>query len=356
MTAPALAAACGVLLAACAGSKLSMAPLASVGFIVALVQLCAGATPAERARVVGGLALPGLVALGPLLALTWLASGSPLGPVLAGALGETAYRLDEIREDLRITVAGHRPSLRYLGLFWGLFVSPLLWAGVAGALVWGRGRLVLAALFAVQAVLLAGWLPFDPRYLGGIQYSAVLVFALDAPARLQRAARSPAVASATALLGLGLWGAAGASPAADVWRVALGLQPAAVFHTTEGPRGGPNTPFFDTWEALDELLPADASLLIYRRWIGAKVSVAYAPRRAFLHPDDVPAGSAPIYLLWLGRQRPAEIAETLRAGAGGRWELGEEVFRDDRVAWQARAEGRSGTLRVFSLRSPAPQP
>ena len=350
VAAPALATVCGVFLAATAGSKISVAPLAAVAFAIAVWRLAPGAAPRERAKVLAGLALPGLLALGPLMLLTWQASGSPFGPYLAGVLGDSAYHLEEIREDIAVTVAGHRPSLRYLGLFWGLFVSPLLWAGVLGYFLWGAGRGVLGLLFAVQAVLLAGWLPFDARYLGGIQYSAVLLCGLAAPQQVSHALRSTGVALAAAVLGLGLWALVGTSHASDHWRVALGLQPAAAYHTSEGSRGAPNTPFFETWLALDEALPDDASLLVYRRWIGAKVSVAYAPRPIYLHPDDVPADRANVYLFWLGRQSPAQISEQL--AEGGRWHLGDEVYRSDSVSWQARARGQAGVLRVFSLQAP----
>ncbi len=331
----------GVLAAAVAGSKISMAPFAAVAVVwIVGTGLRSGA---PLVRVVAAATLPGVAILGPLLVVTAASSGSPFGPYLPGVLSESAYDLSELRDLLALLVDKGRYDARVVLRFATLFFTPLLWAAAVAAAATRTGR-AAALLLAGQAALVAALLPADPRYLGGLQYAAAVLGVIALPGQLTQRLARPAVAGALALLLGGPWAALAVLEASPRAAVTLGVR-AVEDHALE------RVALYEDLGALDALLPTDARLLADRHGMQAGLPAAYAPRPIALHAADLLAAPArPTFLVWIGPHPRDAIARRLAAVSQGRFELGARVYENRRARWHRRSAGeRRGRLRVFEV-------
>lgn len=155
-----------------ASSKVSLFPIAlavlALGGWLAWTSVKPGGS---RFRVIAALAAPWLVPGAPLMLWTFVQSGSPLGPILAGNFGASLYDAQTFK-DFADGARGYGGSTLSEVIFDNLVgYSPLIWLGIIGALVlktvplrvrfWGR------ILFLGQLIIIAWLLPYHARFLGG---------------------------------------------------------------------------------------------------------------------------------------------------------------------------------------------
>jgi hypothetical protein len=193
------------LLAWCAASaKLSLAPMAfavlALGGCLAWRSIVAGVS---RFRIIAALAAPWLVLGAPLMLWTYVQSGSPFGPFLAGNFGASLYDAQTFKDFAAETRLATRSPLNEV-IFDNLAAfSPLIWIGTIGALasrlVPVRVRLWGGALLLGQLCIIAWLLPYDARFLGGLQYGLVLCFAVYCSQRMASAGRVTALVFALSL-------------------------------------------------------------------------------------------------------------------------------------------------------------
>lgn len=339
-----------------AAAKLSLAPAALGTLALGAVWLVPQQSR-NRAGTVLALLLPAALCTGPLVIWTWVQSGSPLGPVLAGRLGPSVYppgQAEAVLGAMRQLNQGGPGAFLQLAL---LNYSPLVWLGSAGclatALCRGRRRALpspaparhaarvvagASALLVLQGALVACCLPHDPRFLGGLQQALMLLLPAAKRSRLgtlplRRALRRAGLSLvALPLLLQAYW----ALPFAAV---SLGLTPEWRFHRD----------YIALWEdytRLDRLLPRDAVLLVphYR------INGFYAPRPVYYETlADLPRTRHAVF--WLQVRRPVNpvvIPAPFRLGAC--------VYRNDHARITCfRTPGRGpevGLLEVYRLCSP----
>jgi hypothetical protein len=333
---PAYAALTSILLLSASTSKISLLPLSAVLLCLTAWPLLRLAPPSVGMRVAFALAAPWIVFLCPIALWTWVQSGSPFGPVFAGAFGPSIYP-DGLSQDIfRSGDDAYQPPV--ISEFWTTAVgySPLVSLAVIGA-IFGTTlstttRLALGCLLVLQCAVVYWFFHYAARFLGGLHYGLVIVFAAFATPGIQSllaSARSVAVAYALFLLP---WLGVQAYYAKQFFRVALGLETTAFYERTIA--------FYADYVELDRLLSKDTVLLAQ----GFRLSAAYAPRPIFLDPADLP--------------RDKKVAlftspQALRAAALGRYKLGDLIYENPHaVIATFRTPGTAptvGPLQVIGL-------
>lgn len=275
-----------------ASSKVSLLPLA---FVVSALGGClawrAVKSGGSRSSVIVALAGPWLVLGTPLMLWTHIQSGSPFGPILAGAFGASLYDPQTFKDFARET---RQNSLAPFGaaLFDNLAgYSPLIWLGAIGALVskavpspvrrWGGFLLLL------QLVLIAWLLPCHARFLGGLHYGLALCFALYCPPEIAgwSLVLRPALATILALAGgLAPWIVGQVFYGQQFGRMVFGLEDRGAFYRRY-------VAFYDDFVRLDRVLPGNATLLV----TDIHPPSAYFPRPVVFDPADAAPGRE-IYL------------------------------------------------------------
>lgn len=305
-----LATAISILTAATATSKLSLLPLAAAVLVLGGWLALRDATDkGQRLRIALALALPWLAFAAPLPAWSWIETGAPFGPFMTDIFGGTFHAPDAfarfadqgriagqvlLEEGLFETLAGH---------------SPLIWLGTVAALaiatVPPSFRRRAALLLGGQCLLIFLWLPYDPRFLGGLPYGLVLCLALHLPA---------AIAQARGAIQRGLW--VGLTLAIAPWligqtyyvwpfaRVTLGLDPPVEFYRRY-------VAYFDDFAVLDRMLPSDAVLLAAPE----RLPLIYTPRPIFQDARDVPRGRAIFLFVRSLGEEPLRLPAGCTAGA-----------------------------------------
>ena len=171
-----------ILLVSAASSKLSLLPACIVLLSLTVWYLMRSAPRRVGLHAVAAMMVVWIILYGPILIWTWIHSGSPFGPALAGLFGSSIYRDGVISESVK--------RLPYTtAYFTVLDYSPLVWFAVVGAIWFTNLSLVTRAslgfLFGLQLTLIYFLLPHDPRFLGGIHYGLLIVFAATLQAGLR---------------------------------------------------------------------------------------------------------------------------------------------------------------------------
>lgn len=166
-------------------------------------------------------------------------------------------------------------------------------------------------------------MPHDPRYLGGIHYGLLIVFASHASRKLQNVLASTRSAVVGCTIFLLPWLAIQSYYAKQFVPVSLGLEKAAFFERYIA--------LYNDFVKLDRLIPKDTVILSedYR------LSSVYVPRPIFFDPSDLPPGKRTVVLLFghLEAQRGASISGL---------KLGEVIYSNPRaVIATYRTPGRS---------------
>jgi len=345
----------------CAGAlagKVTMLPIVGIISLLALRDVFME-TPDARRRgtALALLVLIPLVVIGPLTVWDWWASGSPFGAVTAKLAHAKSFDAEAMAalEGTRTTFASNF-GWRFEAAYWSL---PL----VAGTLVSlflepdGSRRFRWWLIFGGQALVIVLFLPKELRHFGGVQYP---LFASGLIAIRQRLKHRPAFGpKLDGRLAIGIEVIAVPWVLFALWLtviylpVDLGRISAASFLRHYS---GLQTDY----DALDTLLPADATLLIGRSrsrliqysWY-ARPPVYYAPRPVLFDSAQV-RGQQPLYLLYVDEKPPtgaAALGRDVWLPAG--YALGPLVYSDAQARFypSRTPSGRDGlgALEVFQL-------
>jgi hypothetical protein len=338
-----------------ATTKLSLVPLSLI--VSALIVRCV-----IRKRSVGtkvsyifvSALLPWIVLHLPLMVWTYFASGSFWGPVFANVFGHSIFppsilaRVDNL---LMFTWKDVMPAARYAitGFSPVFFISIIwiLWTAFRGY----KSTRVVAALLLLQGVLVAWKFHWDFRFLGGLEYGAVLAAFLtftdpiadsgfsDAWARLSvRVADSRKwilLFAAIPWLGLQLY------YAQPFVKVVAGL-------TTRSQFLERYVAFTEDFQQLDQRLPTNAVLYI----ANGHLPNFYAPRPVVLTPLDLHEAKS-IFRLTLLSENDIE-----RISATSFLKCGETIYSNDQAVIETyRAPGKNpliGAVKVQECRIVAP--
>jgi hypothetical protein len=334
----AYAAMLSVLLLSASTSKISLLPLSIAILCLSTWPLLYTSLLARRGRVVFAIAAPWVIFFCPISLWTWIQSGSPFGPMLAGSFGPSIYPPGWTQEIFQYSREANQIPPIKLAQYIAVGYSPLVWLGVVGAIVATRLlthiRLTLACLLGLQCVLIYWLLPYDARFLGGFQYGLVIVFALfvrhDIRDRLT-SIRDIAVACALFLIP---WLGVQIYYAKLFFPVSLGLEKRAFYERYVA--------FYTDYIKLDRLLSSDTVILVQ----DFRLDSAYAPRPVFFNTADLPHGK-PIVLF--GSPDTIEAASASLANH----KLGSVVYENAQAVTETyRTPGMTakiGPLRVVRL-------
>lgn len=272
-----------------AASKVSLLPLAGICLII-LGYACWKANPAVKPwRWMGWALLPWLIFYLPILIWTYLQSGSPFGPILAGLAGRSLYSVAEIQD--RLAFAKTENQKLNLETFRSLVAnySPLLWIGLLYGL-FSKGiaridKLILSGLLLFQMLLIAWLLPYDLRFLGGIPYGLLCVAGLAWIEQSKAAPPRMGYLFAPLFL-LGPWLVFQIYYAVPFMQVTLGLTSPATWCEEK-------IPLCADLKKLDAILPPDAQLLGEFR-----MASIYAPRSVYYDIYDT-RPARPVYAVFL---------------------------------------------------------
>lgn len=255
---------------AAAGAKISNVPVTTVIWVLSLIAIYRRSGRAVRLAP----AIVPLIFIVPLTLWTWRVSGSPAGPMLTNIFGshmygnELAGLLAKGRLENRV-ILPLRVLLDWPAAFWVAAAVPLF--------ATGRTRWLLGGLVALQLVLIVGLLPYDFRFLGGLQYAACAIGLQQISAqRSSGRARTAAIVAASVIP----WLAVQLFYAAPLMRVSIGVTQPADFL-------GRYVALYDDFKLLDRRLPARAELLL----TGRAASV-YSSRRVIYDAADHEEGLA----------------------------------------------------------------
>jgi hypothetical protein len=269
----------GVLGVAAAASKFSLLPLAGVCMVILLWKASRGA-----------MLLPWLVFYLPILVWTYLQSGSPFGPILAGVGGRSIYDVAEIQGILEFSRVTNQnldmDTLRDLVLNY----SPLIWVGLLYGLL-SKGiakidKLILFGLLFLQMLLIVFLLPYNLRFLGGIPYGLLCVTGLAFSESSKTASVPPARYLFSPLLLLVPWLAVQIYYAVPFIQVTLGFTSLAAWCEEK-------IPLCADIQKLDATLPADAQLLGGT----TRMPSIYIPRPVYYDIYDTRPGR-PVYAVY----------------------------------------------------------
>lgn len=285
----AFAAMTSILLLSAVTSKVSLLPVCLLLLGLNVWSLLRPVSWPERVRLVGVVAMPWIIFYLPILVWTWAQSGSPFGPMMAGQFGASIYPLENIQAVLRHARNGFQPSFGGFAFSTAVNYSPLVWLGLVGLLIGANLprniRMWLGFIFIMQCGLIYFLLPHEARFLGGIQFGILVVVVLHAGESVKlvfAARRHTAIACVTLLFP---WNLAQLYYAQRFLPVVLGLEREAFYQRYIA--------YFDDFNALDSILPANAVLLAAE----GHTSAAYAPRAIFFNVLDVPRNTQPFLFI-----------------------------------------------------------
>jgi hypothetical protein len=280
LSTPAYAALLSILLLSAATSKISLLPVCALLLCFAAWRLFRSASLPDFGKAAFALAAPWLIFLSPIALWCWAQSGSPFGPILAGTFGWSIYPAgwgQHVFQGAR--AANNLPFIKFIELT-ALDYSPLIWLGVIGAFVGvnlaNATRAILAFFFALQCLIIYLSLPHDARFLGGLQYGLVIVFAIFATSGVQARFGSARAITAACVLFLVPWLGVQIFYAEQFLPVSLGLEKLD-FYKRE-------IAFYSDYVNLDRLLAGDTVLLVK----GFRLNSVYAPRPVFFDEADLP--------------------------------------------------------------------
>jgi len=271
-----------ILALSASSTKVTLLPLACVMLFSVSWPLVRSARERQAARIVLALLAPWVVFFLPIAVWTWAKSGSPFGPMLSSVFSASIYDVDAIADTLRDTRSGDQLPVVQVAFYALINYSPLLLVGTLGALTCTDltkiTRLAAASFLAFQIALILLMLNPDIRYLGGIHFGLVIMFAAHATSQCQGIFMSKRnfglafVVLVLPWLGLQLFYAQQFFPAA------LGLVPKESFYTRY-------IAYYEDFQALNRILPRNAVIF----WLGdSRPDAVYAPRPVYMDRGDLP--------------------------------------------------------------------
>jgi hypothetical protein len=327
-----------VSLLAAATSKVSLLPVSVVILFVSFWHLVRSGKISRFRQVASALAAPWFIFFVPIALWTWVHSGSPFGPVLAGTLSSSIYPSGWVQKAFQAARDTNQVGLLRAIQYAAIDYSPLLWLGVIGAIgatdLSRQTRLTLLCIFALQCILIYWLLPHDLRFLGGIQYGLLVVFASFAAPAIRNRLTSRASIAAACVAFLLPWLAIQIFYAKQFFPVVFGLEKGAFYQRYVA--------FYADYVNLDRLLSRDTVLLVQ----DFRLDAVYAPRPVFFDLRDLPPDK-PVVLF--------ASPETVRAAAGSfaGYKVGDLIYDNPQaVLVTYRTPGRNsviGPLQVVRL-------
>lgn len=320
----------------CAGAlvgKVTMLPVVGLITLIALREVFV-ATPDRRRRAiaVAMLVLIPLVAIGPLTAWDWWASGSPFGAVTAKLTHSKAFDAEAMAAlDGTRQIFSDGFHWRFEAAYWSL---PLV-AGALASLVLesdGRRRLRWWLIGGGQALVILLLLPKELRHFGGIQYPLFASGLMAIRERLKHWLRFDSRFDGRLAIGIGVAAAPWAFFA--LWLTTIYV-PVDLGETGAASFIRHYSGLQADYDTLDRILPGNASLLIGRSrsrlsqysWY-ARPPVYYIPRPVLFDIAQVSAQRS-LYLLYVDTPplaEPAALGSDLWLPAG--YALGSLVYSD----------------------------
>jgi hypothetical protein len=337
---PSYAALMSILLLAAATSKVSLLPLCLVILCLVACSLFWSAPPLLSAQCALALAAPWVIFFCPIALWTWWQSGSPFGPMLADVFAPSIYESDRLQETLRNARQANQEPLTAAIKYVSIMYSPIIWFAVGGAIFWSAlsrvARVILFFLFGLQCLIIYRLLPHEARFLGGLHYGFLILFASFVAGNMpDKFASARALASASAIFLLP-WLGIQVFYAKQFLSVVLGLEDVDAFYQR-------HLAFYADFVKLDRILPKDAVLLVP----GFRLDAVYAPRPIYFDSADLPRGKR---VVLFASQKTVEAA---RAGFGD-LQIGELIYQNSRAVTVAyRTPGKRpeiGSLQVARLR------
>lgn len=274
-------------------TKISLLPVAGTVLLVGLAQTLRTA-PGRGLQLLIAAALPWLVLYLPLCVWTFLHSGSPFGPILAGAFGPSVFG-DAVHEEMAgarlVNQGGLLSAARNYALHYPLIYPVTVLALLLLPDADRARRRVVAFFLLAQVAIVAILLPYQSRFLSGLHHAALVVglIQLHPLARRWLAWRMAPVALASVLLvpwlGVQVYRAWPLAP------IALGIGNHQDYYRDF-------IALYDDFRRLDRILPEDAVLYARNR-----LPSIYFPRPVYMDYQDLPAGR-PTYVLLGTAKRP----------------------------------------------------
>jgi hypothetical protein len=326
-----------ILLLAASSSKVSLLPLCLILLCLVACSLFWSAPPLIGAQCALAMAAPWIIFFCPIALWTWWQSGSPFGPMLADVFAPS-IESDRLREVLRNTRQVNQVSLAIAIKYAAVMYSPIIWLAVGGALfgtdLSKAARAIMCFLLGFQLLLIYWLLPHDVRFLGGLHYGLLIVFASFVAVNVSAKLASRRVLTPACLIFLLPWLGVQVFYAKQFLPVVLGLQDVDVFYRRY-------IAFYADFVELDRLLPKDAVLLVP----DFRLDSIYAPRPVYFDIADLPPGKQVVLF--------ASPETTKAARAMGHYQIGELIYENFRAVTAAyRTPGNRpeiGPLHVVRL-------
>lgn len=262
---------------AAASSKVTLLPLSGAIVLFSAWLLLRTGGARQRIGALLAITLPWLIFYLPILIWTWTQSGSPFGPMLAGVFGPSTYSASWMQSELK----GGLEKLPLSEAAWLTLLgySPLVWIGAAGVLLVAdlprTIRVFLVSVTCLELLLLFFLLPNDVRYLGGLHFALLVVFASRAQPATIRLASSRLYLVLAALVLVLPWLAVQCYYARQFAAVSLGFEKTAFYERY--------VPFYADFTKLNDILPKDAILLVDYR-----LGTVYSPRPVIFNLFEMP--------------------------------------------------------------------
>jgi hypothetical protein len=322
-----------------ATSKVSLLPLSGLLLCVAAWPMLRSAPARLGGQITIALAAPWVIFYCPIVLETWAQSGSPFGPVLSEFFASSAYPDNRAQELFQNARALNRLPLLTVLRYVAADYSPLVWLGVIGA-IFGTDlakttRAKLACLFVLQCTLICWLSLYAGRYLGGLHYGLLIVFACFATRDIQDWLASARFVTMACTMLLLPWLGIQLYFAKQFFSVSLGLEKTAFYERYVA--------LYADYSKLNQILSKDTVVLVQR---GYRLDATYAPRPVFFDVADLPR-QKPVVLL-----TPAGIARSDIPSFDG-YTLGDLVYENTNAVIETyRTPGRLpviGQLQVIQL-------
>jgi hypothetical protein len=321
------------LLVAGAVTKISLLPLLSILWLCLLWRIRDPEKGASAWHLeIAAASVPWLLFYVPMPGWTWINSGSPFGPVLAGTFGESVYSPGQIKTVLERSELVNR---QYRGIL-PLAVYPHSVLLVAASLIRALPRTVPAIALGLQVGLILAVLPWDLRFLGGTQLAVVILTGMYVPRYLSELIVRRNTLQMAIVLCLVPWFGLQLYYVAPFASVVAGFTTQTEFYDRY-------IAFHRDFQQLDDLLPQNAVILT----TGVRPDAVYFPRAVAVNRMDV-VDDRPVYLFACSL-RTTQLSERIPDSH----RVGELIYENpDALISASRVPGvpsKRGRLQIYQL-------